>query len=126
MPREKISTGKDWEAALPFGAGVVASGRILFTSGIVARDDRGVIAGDMRAQVRQTFANLDAILAAAGTSFAQVIKFTVFTTDIAGYMAVVDEARKHYQDRPASTVVEVAKLARPEMLIEAEAIALVE
>lgn len=126
MSREKVSTGKEWEAALPFGAGVVVSGRILFTSGIVARDAAGVIAGDMRAQIRQTFANLDDILKAAGTSFEKVIKFTVFTTDIAAYMAAVAEARQHFHDRPASTVLEVPKLARPEMLVEVEAIVLVD
>lgn len=124
MTRQTIASGAAWEEPLPYGAGVIVSGRLLFTSGIVARTDAGVIAeGGMRAQVAQVFANLERILRQAGTGFENIVRFTIYTTDMAGYLAAVDEARKHYRRKPASTVVEVTRLARPEMLVEVEAIA---
>jgi 2-iminobutanoate/2-iminopropanoate deaminase len=124
MTRQTVASGAAWEVPLAYGAGVIVSGQILFTSGIVARTDAGVIAeGGMRVQIAQVFANLDRILREAGTGFDRIVKFTVYTTDMTGYLEVVDEARKHNRGKPASTVVEVTRLGRPEMLVEVEAVA---
>ncbi len=109
---------------------VEASGaRTIYISGQVALDASGnlVGAGDMRAQAQQVFANLKAALEAAGASFDDVAKLTFFVLDIA-QLPAVREARDQYvnlQQPPASTAVEVRRLAREEFLIEVEAIAVV-
>jgi enamine deaminase RidA (YjgF/YER057c/UK114 family) len=79
------------------------------------------------AQARQVFENLRGCLAAAGASFADVIKLTYFLTDVA-QLPVIRGVRDQYVDTaapPASTAVAVAALFRPEFLVEIEALALV-
>ena len=131
MTRRNISTGKPSEARNAHSAGVVASGDLLFTSGITPRDDAGNIVGigDMAAQIDRTLNNLDDVLCAAGCGFADVVKLTVFVTDIDAYRkarassgARIDSAMS---SAPASTLVEVSRLADPEMMVEIEAIALI-
>lgn len=129
MTRRNISTGKQSEAANAHSAGVRASGDFVFTSGITPRDDAGAVtgAGDMAAQIRQTLSNLRDVLAAAGTGFEQVVKYTVFVTDIDAYIGArrdgntgLDEAMV---SAPALTLVEVSRLAHPDMMVEIEATA---
>ena len=103
--------------------------RTIYISGQVALDTSGnlVGAGDMRAQAQQVFANLKAALEAAGASFDDVAKLTFFVLDIA-QLPAVREARDQYvnvQQPPASTAVEVRRLAREDFLIEVEAIAVI-
>lgn len=128
MTRFTVSTGKPGEARNAHSAGVVVSGRFLFTSGLTPRDADGALVGrgDMAAQVVRTFANVADVLRAAGTGFEHVIKFTIYVTDIDAYRA----ARQDLPDEaaamsagPASTLVEVSRLADPDMLVEIEAIA---
>jgi len=77
----------------------------------------------MRAQVTQCFANLADILAAANAKFQNVIKFTMFTTDIDAFNRETRDIRlPHFSGRPAATLVEVSKLVDPRMLVEIEAI----
>ena len=130
MTRRNISTGKASEAKNAHSAGVVASGDFLFTSGITPRDDAGnlVGVGDMAAQIDRTLANLEDVLRAAGTGFADVVKLTVFVTNIDAYRdartasgACIDAAMSA---APASTLVEVSRLADPDMMVEIEAVAL--
>ncbi len=126
MSRTALELGKPFEKTVPFSLGVVSSGRMLHTAGITARDANGDVvgAGDMRAQVTQCFANLGDILEAAGGSFANVVKFTIFTTDIETFNAKTRDIRfPYFIDRPAATLVEVSKLVDPRMLVEIEAIA---
>lgn len=130
MTRRNISTGKPSEARNAHSAGVVASGEFLFTSGITPRDADGTLigVGDMGAQIKQTLSNVRDVLIAAGTDFDHVVKFTVFVTDLDLYL----EARKAeetghnaaMETSPASTVVEISKLAHPDMMVEIEAVAL--
>ncbi|WP_035858041.1 RidA family protein [Kitasatospora cheerisanensis] len=108
---------------------VTGSGRLVQVSGQVALDERGEVvgAGDPLAQARQVFANLDRCLAAAGARFADVVKLTIFVTDIA-HLPAVREARGGYVDParlPASSAVQVVALFRPELLMEIEALAVV-
>lgn len=82
--------------------------------------------GDPSAQARQVFENLRRCLAAAGATFGDVIKFTYYLTDI-GYLPAVRTARDEFlagAQPPASTAVQVTALARPEFLLEIEALAL--
>jgi len=104
---------------------VTGRGRWVATAGQVALDGEGKLVGpgDPEAQIRQVFANLSRALAAAGASFADVVKLNYYVTDIA-MLSAVRAIRNEYVDTarpPASTAVQVSALAMPEFLIEIEA-----
>jgi 2-iminobutanoate/2-iminopropanoate deaminase len=105
----------------------VRAGDLLFVSGCVPVDGRGtLVEGDVVAQTRQVFANVGAVLAAAGASFGDVVKVTVFLTDVDDRAAVNTVRTEVFGDaRPASTLVEVSRLAIPGARIEVEAVAFV-
>src|SRR5262245_48826144 len=102
-------------------------GRTIYISGQVAYDREGRIVGegDFAAQTRQVFDNLAAALAAADAGFDDVVKITVFVTDVAHVQAFRDLRDRAFAGArlPASTFVQVARLVRPELMIEVEAIA---
>jgi len=109
---------------------VVATGqKFVFVSGQLARNAEGVIVGprDMRAQIKQVGENLKAALEAAGASLADLVKTTTFVTDIDEFFKHVD-VRHNYLGvgLPASTTVEVRRLSHPDLMVEIEAIALIE
>jgi 2-iminobutanoate/2-iminopropanoate deaminase len=105
---------------------VVRAGRIVFVSGCVATDGQGRLVGgnDIVAQTRQIHENIKRCLAAAGATFADVCKVTVFLRNVADRERV-NTVRKEYfgAHRPASTLVEISGLVRDEYLIEIEATA---
>ena len=105
----------------------VRAGELLFLSGFVPVDGDGRLVGgdDVVAQARQVFANLEAALAAAGASIHDVVKITVFLTDV-GDRAAVNEVRQEVfgATRPASTLVEVSSLVLERARIEIDAVAL--
>jgi len=107
----------------------VRAGNLLFVSGFVPVDGEGRLVGgdDVVAQVRQVFANLGAVLAAAGATFADVVKVTVYLTDIAD-RARINPVRQEIfgGTRPASTLVEVSALVVPGAKVEIDAVALVD
>lgn len=108
---------------------VLGTGRFVAVSGQLALDEDGKLvgAGDPAAQARQVFENLRRCLAAAGTTFDDVVKLTFFVTDMA-HMPAVRAARDAHipADRlPAASAVQVAALVRPEFLMEIEAYAVV-
>jgi reactive intermediate/imine deaminase len=104
----------------------VRVGDLLFVSGCVPTDAAGHVVGgdDVAAQARQVFANIGAILAAAGASYADVARVTVYLTDIDD-RASINPVRQEFfgAARPASTLIEVSRLAIPGIKIEVEAIA---
>ena len=106
----------------------VRAGDLLFISGCVPVDGDGVLVpGDIEAQTRQVFANIAAVLAAGGSSFADVVKVTVFLLDVDDRRRVNRVREEVFgATRPASTLVEVSRLAIPGARIEVEAIALIE
>jgi enamine deaminase RidA (YjgF/YER057c/UK114 family) len=103
-------------------------GRTIYLAGQVAVDKAGNIVGanDMKKQAEQVFKNLEAALAAAGAKFSDVVKTNIYTTDVSQIQAIRD-ARDRYMASapPASTLVQVVHLARPEFMLEVEAIAVV-
>jgi enamine deaminase RidA (YjgF/YER057c/UK114 family) len=108
---------------------VTGPGRWVAIAGQVALDAEGNLVGvdDAGAQARQVFANLERCLAAAGATFADVVKLNFYVTDIA-FLPEVRVARDAHIDTvnpPASTAVQVVALFRPEALIEIEAYAVV-
>ena len=104
----------------------VRGGDLVFVSGIVPVDETRELVGgdDVVAQARKVFANMADVLAAAGCTFADVAKITVFLTDIAD-RPLVNPVRQEVfgETRPASTLVEVSALVIPGAKIEVEAIA---
>jgi reactive intermediate/imine deaminase len=105
-----------------------ASGRLVAVSGQVAWDADGRVVGDdIESQARQVFRNLQTALAAAGADLGDVVKLTVFLTDI-GDVATVRRVRNEFVDPaapPASTLVAVTALVDPALKIEIEALAVV-
>jgi len=104
----------------------VRVGDLLFVSGCVPVDADGRLVGgdDVVAQARQAFANVGAILEAAGASFADVAKVTIFLTDVDDRPKINPVRQELFGAvRPASTLVEVPRLAIPGAKIEVEAVA---
>lgn len=107
----------------------VVHGGVVYVAGQVAVNESGELVGehDALAQARQAYANLDAVLRAAGSNLHSLLKVTVFLTDIANLEAA-GRARREFvpaEAYPASTLVEVSSLADPRWLIEVEAVAAV-
>jgi reactive intermediate/imine deaminase len=105
-----------------------SGGRTIYVSGQIALDKDGKVVGqgDMKAQAEQVFRNLQAALGAAGASFKDVVKMNTYMTDLAQLQVVRDVRARYFGDVvPASTLVQVVHLARPEFLLEIEVIAVV-
>jgi len=105
---------------------VVAPGsRLIQTSGQVAIGEGGHVPEGWEEQTRLVFRNLETVLASAGATFADVIKLTWFVTDTEE-LATVRRVRDEFVDvarPPASSLVQVAGLFRPDLLVEVEALA---
>ena len=102
--------------------------KMIYISGQIALDKGGNLVGgaDMKAQAEQVFKNLEAALASAGARFTDVVKMNTYTTDMAQVQAIRDVRTKYFGTvTPASTLVQVARLARPDLLLEVEVIAAV-
>ena len=101
--------------------------RMLYLSGQVPLDSAGTLVGggDFRAQAHQVFKNLRAGLAAGGAGFADVVKLTFYVVDMS-QVPLLREVRDQYVNTaapPASTLVEVRRLFREDVLLEIEAVA---
>lgn len=118
--------------AVPFGAFSNAAwqplGRVLHLAGQVGVDEDWNLVGpgDMVAQARQTLENLQSILRGAGGEMDDIVSVIVYVTEMAPLMAV-HEVRKEFfsEPYPASTLVQVAALVKPEFLIEISAVAVI-
>ena len=102
-------------------------GRTVYISGQIAIDSQGNIVGinDFEAQTRQVFQNVKNALEAVGMTFDQVVKLGLYVTDISN-VVILRRVRDEFvntSEPPASTLVQVAALVRPELLVEIEAIA---
>src|SRR2546423_1247498 len=108
---------------------MVKGGRLVFISGQVGLDKSGNVVSkdDFRAQAQQVFENLKAAIEAAGGTFEDVIKLNIYFLD-ASHLPELREVRDRYvnvKNPPTSTALQVARLFRPEFLVEIEAIAVV-
>ena len=108
----------------------VRRGQPMFLAGQVALDPSGAVVGkgDFRAQTEQVFENLKAVVEAAGGSFGDIIKLNIYVVEVS-HLAEYREVRDRYidpQHPPASTLVQVAALFRPDFLIEIEAVAILD
>ena len=129
MPRQTITSLDAPKAIGPYAQAVSASGRLVFCSGQIPLDPTTgemVGAGDVREQTERVMQNLGAVLAAAGASFANVTKTTIFLTDLQDFAAVNEVYAKHVgASPPARATVQVAGLPRGAS-VEIEAIAVVD
>lgn len=104
--------------------------RTVYIAGQLGLDRSGKVAGepgDFRAQSTQAFENLKAALDSVGGRFEHVVKLNMYLTDIRAHIPILREVRDTYVNKaapPASTTVEVPKLARDGLLFEVEAIAI--
>jgi 2-iminobutanoate/2-iminopropanoate deaminase len=111
MRREIITTDRIAPSVGPFSAAVRA-GDLLFLSGQVALDPAGkLVAGDIGAQTEQIFANISAVLEAAGKSFDDVMKTTVYLADMKDFAAMNTVYARYFQTPyPARTTIQAAGL----------------
>jgi len=108
---------------------VTGPGKTIYIAGQLARDAEGNIVGpgDMRAQVEQTFKNLDACLKAAGATWADVVKTNTFVTDYQAFSQCSDVRMRYFGvASPTSTTIQISGLAQPEAMVEIEMIAVIE
>ena len=121
---ERITTSPDPYEPFLLSQGIRVGG-LLFISGQAGYGEDGrIVPGGFKAQGEQAFANLRRALEAGGSSLADVVKVTIFLTDMSDFSKVVDLRRKFFTPPyPADSIVEVKGLYLPEVVIEIEAIA---
>ena len=122
-----ISTPKAPAAIGPYSQAVLVNG-MLFTSGVIPIDPETntLVQGDVEAQARQAIGSLKNLIEASGSSMEKVVKTTVFIKDMNDFGKINDIYKEFFtSDFPARSCVEVARLPK-DVLIEIEAIAVVE
>jgi len=125
--RKRVSSVSPYEDVIGFSR-AVRVGDLIFVSGTVAwgPDGKLVGKGDVYAQAKQTLANIEGYLREAGASLKDVVRTRIYLTDIGRWQEVARAHREAFGDvRPASSLLEISRLAEPEMLVEIEAVAVV-
>ena len=131
MPIAFVATPNAPRAIGPYSQAIKVAGpaKMVFCSGQIPLDASSgefVGAGDVRVQTETVMKNLGAVLAAAGASFATVVKTTIFLTDLADFAAVNEIYGRHFPSRPpARATVQVAALPKG-ALVEIDAIAVLD
>ena len=126
MVRKNISSGSPWEGTIGYSR-AVRIGNIVEVSGTTAMDgDKLVGEGDIYAQTKFILQKIEAALTEAGASLAQVIRTRIFTTDISQWEKIGNAHGEMFGNiKPATTMVEVAKLIDAKHLVEIEASAII-
>lgn len=128
MERRRIASGTEWESKVGYSRAVRVGSQI-HVSGTTATDDEGDVVGegDPAAQTKQALANIEAALREADASLDDVVRTRLFVTDIEDWEAIGDAHGEYFGDvRPATSMLEVNRLITPELLVEIEAVAVVD
>lgn len=129
MPKTIIQPDGLWDPRPRF-AQVTRIGDQVYVAGQTAVDSDGNVVGkgDIEAQCRQVFKNLEKCLLSAGATFDHVVKINVYSTDLEAHLGVISKIRQEYfKSGPvSSTTVQVSGLVDPDWLVEIEAIAILE
>lgn len=127
MARKKVNVPDVAEAAPGLWSNAIRTGDTLYISGQVARNfdgTGGMVGSDEYTQAKQTFARIERIVKAAGGTMENLVKMNVYMVDITKNTEVWRARREFFTgDFPTSTLVEVRSLAKPEVLVEIEAVA---
>ncbi len=130
MKKEIVVSKKVSKPLGIYSQAVKAEGnRLLFISGMTARDKEGKVVGkgDIKLQTRQVLENIKAVLEEAGATFDHIVRVTVYITDMSLFKEI-HQVRVEYfkKDYPASTMVQVSGLVSEDLLIEIDAIAVLD
>ncbi|MGF1590525.1 MAG: RidA family protein [Pleurocapsa sp.] len=113
----------------PYNQAIATSGQILFVAGQIPLDPQTgkIVEGDITAQTQQVMVNIEAILTEAGTKWDNVVKTSVFLTDLANFGAMNQVYARYFVEdtAPARACVEVSRLPK-EVLVEIECIAAID
>ena len=128
--RGPLADSGQFSGKVAFSNGVkVTGGELVFVSGQLAMDENRTLVGkgDAGAQTRQVLKNIKVVLDAAGATFRDVVKVTVFIKDMAHFRDIHDARLEFFSEDslPASTMVEVSGFVHPDALIEIECVAVI-
>ena len=125
MRKSLVDPGWSWDDAFCYSQGMQL-GNLLFVSGQAAIDADGSVVGvgDFEAQARQVFRNLRTVLKKAGAGLEDIVKVTIFVTDMTHFPVIVKLREEFFSEPyPTDSIVQVQALALPDLMVEIEAIA---
>ena len=127
MKRENVGSGQPWESVVGYSR-AVRVGSFVHVAGTTATDVEGKIVGvgDPYRQAIQALHNIEEALSRCGVGMSDVVRTRIYVTNIDHWEAIGKAHGETFREvMPASTMVEVSRLVRPEMLVEIEAEAIV-
>jgi reactive intermediate/imine deaminase len=123
MAKQLVKCGAVAQPIGPYSL-AVRSGNLVFVSGTVGWRPDGSVSPDIREQCRQMYENVRAVLRSAGSDLGQVVSTTTYLVNASDYRALNEIRGQFFKtDPPASAVVVVKELVRPDLLVEVEAVA---